>query len=223
MVRLQTSERGALNALLIPLVLVSLLFVLSIVFGIFAYTSMQDYKQNSDDKVATAVQTAVQKEDAKKAADFAEEQKKDTKTYSGPAAYGSIQVQYPKIWSAYVIEPSNENGTLDAYFNPNFVPSTVSQTNSFALRVKVINQSYASVLQTLQGSIKAGKLTATPFAFPKVPTAVGTKLSGDIQPSKPGTMVVMPLRANTLEVWTDGNASLPDFEKYILPNLSFAP
>jgi hypothetical protein len=223
MVRLHTTERGALNALLIPLILVSLLFGLSLVFAIFAYGSMQDYKNNSDDKSAAAVKVAVEKEDAKKAAQFAEESKSPLKTYSGPAAYGSIQVQYPKTWSAYVIEPSGENGNLDAYFNPNFVPSTVGETNSFALRVKIVNQAYATVLQSLQGSIKIGKLTATPYAFPKVPTAVGTKLSGDIQPNKQGTMVVVPLRANTLEVWTNGSASLSDFENNILPNLSFAP
>jgi hypothetical protein len=223
MVRLKTSERGALNALLIPLVLVSLVFVLTLVFAIFAYGSMQDYKTNSDQKSAAAVQTAIQKEDTKKAAEFAEASKSPLKTYSGPAAYGSLQVQFPKTWSAYVKEPTGGDGTLDGFFNSGFVPSTETDSNSYALRVKILNQAYASVIQTLQGTIKNGKLTATPYAFPKVPNTIGTKVSGAIQPTKQGTMVIVPLRANTLEVWTEGTAGQADFDNFILPNLSFAP
>jgi hypothetical protein len=36
-------------------------------------------------------------------------------------------------------------------------------------------------------------------------------------------MILVPLRANTLEVWTEGTAAQADFDTNILPNLSFAP
>jgi hypothetical protein len=223
MVRLQNNERGALNVLVIPLVLVSLLLVLSLVFAIFAYTSMQDYKNNSDKKAAAAVAAAIEKEDAKKAAEFAEASKSPVKTYSGPAAYGSVQVEYPKTWSAYVLEESNGSSNVDGYFNPNYVPNVSGQTSSFALRVRVVNQAYSAVLQAMQSRIKTGKLTATAYAFPKVPTAIGTKLSGEIDANKQGTMILVPLRDNTLEVWTEGTGAVNDFNTYVLPNLSFSP
>jgi hypothetical protein len=209
--------------LLVGLIVVSLLFVMSLVFGIFAYGSMQDYKNDSDEKSAAAVATAIQKEDAKKAAEFAEASKSPVKTYSGPAAYGSVQVQYPKTWSAYVVEQANGSPAVDGYFNPNFVPNVTAQSSSFALRVRVVNQAYSASMQALQGKVKSGRLTATPYAFPKVPTAIGTKVTGELESNKQGTMILVPVRANTLEVWTEGTASLPDFNTYVLPNLSFAP
>jgi hypothetical protein len=216
-------ERGVMNALLIPLVVLILLLLGTAVFAVMSFSSMQDYKNNSDEKSAAAVAEAIKQEDAKKTAEFAEQSKSPLKNYSGPAAYGGVQVAYPKTWSAYVIEQSNGSNNVDGYFNPDFVPSTSSQTSSYALRVKVIGQSYAQVMQTLQSSIKIGKMTAQPYAFPKVPDVIGTRLSGEIAANKQGTMVIVPLRANTLEVWTEGTGGKADFDTYILPNLSFSP
>jgi len=223
MVTLHRDERGALNGLVLPLIVVSLLLVVTLVFAVIAYSGMQDYKSKSDEKSAAAVSAALKTEDAKKAAEFAEESKSPVKTYNGPAAYGSLHVDYPRTWSAYVIEQDSASNSVDGYFNPGFVPSVNSQTSSFALRVKVLGQSYASVLQNFQSNIKAQKVTASPYSFAKVPGVIGMKLTGQVAPNKQGTMIVVPLRANTLEVWTEGTSALPDFEKYVLPNFSFSP
>lgn len=223
MVRLYKNERGIMNALLLPLIIVGLLLVGALAFAIYAFSGMQDYKNNSDEKSAAAVTAAVKVSDAKKEAAFAEASKSPLKTYSGPAAYGSLQVPYPKTWSAYVIEQAGSGASVDAYFNPNFVPSTNVTTNTFALRAKISNQAYASVLQTYQATIKNGKLTAVPYAFPKVPNTIGTRLTGEIQSGKQGSMVIVPLRDNTLQVWTEGSSAVTDFETYVLPGLSFSP
>lgn len=223
MIRLQTDQRGAMNALLLPLVVAGLLLLLSIVFGFWAYGQMNDYKTNTESKITEAVTDAVKKADAKKTIEFAEQSKNPLKTYSGPAAYGSVQVQYPKTWSAYVAEQTSGTTNVDGYFNPNFVPSVTASSSSFALRVRVLGQSYATVMQTFQGVIKGGKLTATPYSFAKVPSIIGTKLEGQIATGKQGTMIVVPLRANTLEVWSENSTTVNDFNTYILPNISFAP
>lgn len=223
MVTLQRNERGVMNVLLLPLVVVGVLLVFCLFFAVYAFSGMQDYKTNSDQKSAAAVAAAIKKEDAKKALEFAEESKNPLKTYNGPAAFGSIQVQYPKTWSAYVVEQNNAASSVDGYFNPNFVPATTALSSSFALRVKVLGQTYASVMQSYQGMIKTQKLTATPYAFPKVPNVIGTKLTGEIIQGKQGSMVVVPLRASTLEVWNEGTTTTADFEKYILPNFLFSP
>jgi len=62
--------------------------------------------------------------------------------------------------------------------------------------------------------------------LPKVPSVAGTRLSGQIFSSSkaaPGTIVLVPMRDKTLEIWTESNDYLPDFNTYILPNLSFSP
>src|SRR4051794_28439176 len=96
------SEAGAINALLLPLLVALLLLVGVAVFGVWAFGSRQDYKDNVDAKIATAVASAKVDEDKVKDAQFAEESKNPLKTYTGPAAYGSVTINYPKTWSGYV-------------------------------------------------------------------------------------------------------------------------
>jgi hypothetical protein len=48
-------------------------------------------------------------------------------------------------------------------------------------------------------------------------------LSGQIAQQQKGTMVILPLRDKTLEVWTESDAYLSDFKNYVLPNLTFSP
>lgn len=223
MISLHREQGGELNALLVPLVLVGLLFLLTAVFGVWAYGQMSDYKDNSDQKSAVAAEAAIKKEDAKKAAEYNEQSKNPLKVYTGPAAYGSLHVEYPRTWSAYVIEQTIDSKNVDGYFNPNFVPNVSDDSSSFALRVRVLGQSYASTMQAFQGAIKNNKLTATPYSFVKVPNIVGTKLVGQIVPNKQGTMIVMPLRASTLEVWTETSDGATNFNTYVLPNFSFSP
>jgi hypothetical protein len=52
------SQSGAINALLLPLLVALLLLVGVAVFGVWAFGSRQDYKDNVDAKIATAVTAA---------------------------------------------------------------------------------------------------------------------------------------------------------------------
>jgi hypothetical protein len=142
----------------------------------------------------------------------------------GPDAYGSVKVSYPKTWSAYV-DTTNSSQPLDAYFHSGYVPSTESQ-ETYNLRVQVNAQSYSAVLAQYAGQLQSGTVTAAPYSLPKVPNVVGTILTGQVlldNPTGTGTMILLPLRSTTLEIWTESNDYLPDFDTYILPNLSFSP
>jgi hypothetical protein len=217
-------QRGEGTAMLISLVLVVLLLIGVSGFAFWAFSGRQDYKDNVDAKIQDATAAAVKAEDAKKAAEYAEASKYPLKTYSSPSAYGSLQVQYPKTWSAYVVEQSDSSDKpVDGYFQPNFVPSVQNNDNAYALRVQVSSQSYATVMQTYQFLIKQGKAHATPFAFPKVPNVVGTRIDGQISVSKQGSVIVVPLRANALIISTEANQYMGDFNTNILPNLTFSP
>ncbi len=201
--------------------------IIALVFGGWAFKGRQDYKNNVDAKIAAAVTVAKQQEGTAKDAQFAEAQKSPLRTYNGPQAYGSLVVMFPKTWSGYVDDSgSNNTALVDGYFANSTVPSITDTNSIFALRVQVIAQSYSQTVQAINQSLTGPQVaatTVTAYSLPKVPSQVGVKVSGQISDSKTGTMVVLPLRDKTLQVWTEGSQYLNDFNTYILPNLSYSP
>jgi hypothetical protein len=221
------NQNGAVNGVVISLIFTILLLLGAIIFGAWAFSSRQDYKENTEGKVNLAVQAAVQQNSAKKDKQFAEDAKKPLKTYNGPEAFGSLIINFPKTWSGYVNATGTNNsgtGGLDSYFAPGVVPPVSDQSSVFALHVQVLNQSYSQVLQSFTSQQQNGKITISAYALPKVPKAVGVKITGQVS-NRPTnvTMVVLPLRSQTLEIETDGTQYLNDFDTNILPNFSFSP
>jgi hypothetical protein len=219
------SQAGEINVLLIPLVLITLFFVGATSFAYWAYSERLDYKNNSDKKVAVAVAQARKDEDIIKDKAFVEAEKQPLTGYDGPEAYGSVHVDYPKTWSVYIHSAANGTQPLDSFFNPRFVPSVQDQNSVFALRVQVLQQQYTQVVNSFSNGVKQGTLTVTPYSLPKVPQATGVRADGILHPGKKntGSMVVMPLRDKTIEIWTENAQSINDFNTIILPNLTFQP
>ena len=219
-----TGEQGSTNVLLIPVILLALLFIGTAGLAFWAYGGRQDYKNNSDAKVAAAVAINKQQVQAADAKQYAEAAKNPLKTYVGPDAYGAVHVQYPRTWSSYV-DTSDSSTPLDAYFHADYVPS--QQANqTYNLRVQVVAEPYTQVMSQYSSYVSNGKLTAAPYSFPKVPSVTGTILNGQILQTPnaaPGTMILLPMRDKTLKVWTESTSYLPDFNTYILPNLTFSP
>jgi hypothetical protein len=217
------NQNGEVSGLAISFIATVLLLIVALIFGVWAFQSRQNYKNNVDTQVSAAVASAKQTEDNVKNAQFAEAAKQPLKTYTGPEAYGSLVVNYPKTWSGYVDDTGTGNSVVDGYFSPGVVPAVNAQTSVFALRVQVINQAYSQVLQSLSSQQQAGSLTITAYSLPKLPKVVGVEASGAISSQINGTMVILPLRSNTLEIYTEGNQYLSDFNTSILPNFSFSP
>lgn len=217
------NQRGAINVLLTPLILLVVLFLGSAGFGIWAFTSRADYKNNSDQKAVAAANKAIEDTKAADAAKFAEEAKKPYDTYIGPAPFGNVTINFPKTWSAYITETERGSTPISAYFNPKFVPSITDQDKTFALRVELIQSTYESVLDQFKGKLEQGQVTITPYTLAKVPSVVGSHIEGQITVKKQGTMIVMPLRNMTLKIWTESNDFKGDLDTHILPNLSFIP
>jgi hypothetical protein len=218
------NERGAINILLVPLILAVLFFVAALGFGFWAYGSQQDYKNNSDQKVAVAVQEAITATQETDAAKYAEEAKKPYDQYIGPAAFGNITLNYPKTWSAYVQEDESGNKPINAFLHPKVVPDTGEKDNAFALRIELVQDSYDQVTESFKGALSASKVSLEPYKLAKVPSVVGSRIEGQITSTKQGTMVILPLRNMTLKIWTEDNANFKgDLDTHILPNLSFVP
>ncbi len=217
------NQDGAVSGVAVSLVFCIIFLLGAIGFGAWAYSSRQDYKDNSDQKSAVASAAAVKQEDAKKDKQFAEDYKKPLKTYDGPDETGSLHVEFPKTWSGYVADSSSSsNATTDGYFAPGVVPSKDDQNSVFALRFALLGQPYADVVKSLPGS-QDGTVSVKAYSLPKLPKVVGIQATGKIDNQKDATMVILPLRSQTLEIWTDGSQYLNDFNNYILPNFSFAP
>lgn len=214
------NQDGAVNALLLPLILASLFLIGALVFGVWAFGERQDYKNNVDQKIAAAVTVAKKQEAAAKDSQYAEAAKRPLKTYNGPEQFGSIVLQYPKTWSGYVADGASGSAALDGYFHPNVVPDVGVETNAFALRLQVVDTAYSEVLQDYND---AEGVTITPFSLAKLPKVIGVRINGQIEDQKKGSMIVLPVRDKTLKVYTESDAYLNDFNANILPNLTFSP
>jgi len=219
-------EAGAINVLVFPLIVTIMLLIGAVVFGVWAFQGKEDYKNNSDQKSAIAVTAALKTEDSKKDAQFAEESKNPLKTFVGPSAAGSLKVQYPKTWSAYIDETDANSMAVNGYFYPDFVPAdngSNTTPTAYALRVQVLDQSYGDTLNSYSSQVQAGTLSVTPYALKNVKNVVGSKLDGALTQITNGSMVMFPLRDKTLLIWTEASQFQNDFNTSILPNLSFSP
>lgn len=207
---------------LILFIVAFLLFLGAAGFGAWAFAGRQDYKNNTDQKVAAAVKIAQEETSAANEAEFAEQEKNPLQSYTGPAALGTVSIQYPKTWSAYVSETGTGSKPLDAYLHPDFVPDVRSNVG-FALRIEVVEADFADELKKFERNVKDGTVKASPYTAPNAPDILGARVDGEIIREKQGSMVLLPLRDKTLKIWTEAEQFKKDFNEIILANLRFTP
>lgn len=220
----KSNQSGALNVLLIPLLLVSILFIVAIVYALSIYGKEQDYKNNSDQKVAVAVkaaETLQQKVDAKH---YEEVAKQPLRTYNGPSDFGNIVIKYPRTWSIYADQSGESGNPIDGYGYPGVVPGQGQNgQTAYALRFQVNNNTYDQMVANYQQQVQSNQVTVTAYKPKNIPGVVGVRVTGEIQNNKNGDMVILPLRNQTFEIWTESPNFEQDFNNYILPNFSFSP
>lgn len=207
---------------ILALVITVLLLFATLVFAIWSFGKMQDYKNNSDQKSAAAVAAANSQLKNELQAQFDEQSKSPLKSYTTPAQYGSVKLVYPKTWSAYVVESGNSGTVVDGYFYPDFVPN-ITDKNNYYLRIQMVSTAYTDVLNSFSGAVKQGAVKVSAFAPEQVKgAAAGVKISGQITPEKQGTMIVLPIRDKTLKLWTENDQAAADYAT-VLKNLTYSP
>lgn len=216
--KVTSSEQGAINILLIPLIASIILLLGAMGFGVWAYASRDDYKNNSDQKSAAAV--AVAKEETKSSLEneFLEREKYELKTYQGLPALGSIKFEYPKTWSVYEALTSN---SISLTMHPNRIPS--SPETAYALRVEVVSTNYDKVVDAFSSSVKKGTVRAAAYHMPEMPENLGTRFEGEVEKGKFGVFVAVPLRDKTIKVWTESDQYIKDLDEIILKTFAFNP
>lgn len=221
-----TPQKPPRKWLLVAITL-AILFIGALIFGLWAYQGRQTYKNDADQQAATAVAAAEKLQAQKLRADFDQELKAPYRAYAGPSTYGSVKFDYPKTWSAYIDESSSQE-PLNGFFHPDIVPGTQSGT-AYALRLKILNETYADVVSNLQGQVSDGSLTAAAYMPPKmaeVPSVQpGTRFNGllNSEAKTRGSMVVIKVRDKTLQIFTEAPNYSADFESVVLASLTFAP
>lgn len=194
----------------------------SLVWGFMQHEDMLHYKNEVD--IIVSEEKAKTKEETEKAKEeeFAEREKNPYRSYRGPASYGSVQIIYPKTWSIYSDEKDKGGILVNGFLHPNFVPGVESKT-AFALRVQVIEQDYAEVMKRYITAVRNGKAKVTPYKLPKVPSVIGSRVTGEIERDYQGSGVFLPLRDKTIAIFTLSPAFVKDLNNIILPNASFLP
>jgi len=220
---MRLNKDGFINGLAIAVTLVSLVAILAIVFGAWAYSGKEKYKNKANELIASAVAVEKAKESSILQKQFSIEQQNPYVTYTGPAEYGSVQVSYPKNWSGYVDTSGTNGNPLEGYFEPGVVPAVGSSTSIYALRLEINSNVYSSNLANYTSQQQASNLTINPYSLKQVPSVVGVIIKGGIQPNKQGILIMLPLRSTTLEIWTDSMQYANQFMNQILPSVTFHP
>lgn len=212
----RSHEAGMIHPLVITSVVLAVLTVGLGAFSIWAYLNYQDQKNNVDPKIAAAVATAKQQQTADDQKNFDEQEKLPNRQIIGPVDLGQVKLSYPKTWSVYV-DHSGANNSYEAYFYPLVVPPLSSGT-PYALRISIINNQYESVLGSFNERIKNGNLKASPVSAEGVD---GTRLDGAFTGNVNGAMVLYKIRDKTLEVYTQSQNFMGDFNNTVLKTLEF--
>lgn len=209
--------------LIVALVIFILGFLAMSGFAFWAFAQMQDYKNNVDEKVAAAVDSAVEETKDSKEKEFLERSKSPYKTYKGPGTFGAVELTYPRTWSAAVDENAPGTTTVTGFFHPDFVPGSRSET-AFALRLEIMEQPYEKVLGSYDSDAKAGKVKVSPFKAARVPSVLGARIDGEVVKGFKGSAVLLPLRDKTIRISTYSSQTFgKDFNDVVLKNLIFTP
>jgi len=208
----------------------SVLLVLSLIFGVWAFLGRQDYKNKSDAKVAAATAATKTSQAAADKTYYTNLAKQPYKTFTGPTSYGTITFSYPKNWSAYV-DQTNANEPIDGYFFPDVVPGITSDV-AFPLRVELLASDYTQVVGQYDSQVTEGSITSSAYMPPKMAgvtnAQAGVRLDGAIGQAADGTalngsMVILKVRDKTLQIYTQTTDSLQDFNDVVLASLSYSP
>ncbi len=194
-----------------------LLVIVTIVAVVFAWLYIQKYIEwdaisaNMDAQISTEVAIKVAENTTKMEAEFAEREKFPYENFMGPADYGSFSFQYPRTWSVYIAKDAVNGGDFEAYLNPKEV-NPVSNSTINALRVRIRDTSFDSVVKSYESSLKNGKLT---LRTETVGGVLANIYAGEISNNMRGAVMLLKLRDKTVLLQTDSEIFLDDFYRIL--------
>jgi hypothetical protein len=203
----------------IPVVLFLVVTLLAVGgFAMWAYAELQGYQNNFDEKVTARVAVLEEEISTAKDNELLEREKQPYRNYRGAPERGSVEISYPKTWSAHIIEDRG----LEGYLHPDYVPGLRSGVQ-FAFRMQVLDRTYDQELKSLDSKTRSGAVRVNPYRAPNVENVLGVIVTGEVNTGQDNIMVLFPIRDKTLKIWTESPSFHSDFNNIILANLRFDP
>lgn len=211
--RLTPSQRGEVNLLLI-VTIVLVIFVLIFV-GLFVNSYLKEQRATKElntqkaaayrlgQQAGAKTQKATDEAAAKAAA------QNPYRSYVAPTAYGEFTIKFPKVWSSSVAENLSSTTQVDLIATPDFIKIQPDNKVNYALRVSLIDSTYASVRQAYDQRVKSKKLKALGV---KVSGLDGTRYEGEFKEGKSGIVVLIPVRDKTIVFTTENTKYQAEFE-----------
>ena len=205
------------------------LLLLSLVFGFWAFSGRQDFKNNSDKKAAAAATSAKTQQATIDKASYDAIAKQPYKSFLGSAIYGTVAFSYPKTWSAYV-DQTSQTEPINAYFNPGEVPGIATGV-VYSLRVELTDSDYTQIVDQFSSQVSSGQVKSSAYIPPKMVgvknVQPGTLFAGGLWQNgdsvQQGSMLVIKVRDKTLQIYTQSADFASDFSPVVLSSLTFVP
>lgn len=207
----RNKQQGIANPLFISTVTLAILSALAIAAAIWGIINYVDQKTDVDGKISTAVADAKKEQADSLEAKFTAREKEPNREFVGPEDYGRLTFDYPKTWSVYIKQDVTQSGDYEAYLNPVSVPA-VSDTQQYALRVKIQQMDYDKVISSYSALVKKGDLKSSAVT---VNATNGTRLEGNFTKNIRGSAVIFKIRDKTVTLRTDADTFKPDFDALI--------
>ena len=205
----------------IAIVILSLTTVAFICLFIWILTQYNEVKEDIDGQIQTAVTEAVDDQKLADEKEFNEREKYPYKTFAGPVDYGELTFKYQKTWSVYIASDNLKSGDFEAYLNPSEVESVNSKNSLYALRVKIRDKSFESIVAEYQKAMdkKDANLSVESITLECGVTA--NKYTGTLPNTEfSGYVVIFKIRDKTAIVQTDSIYFEADYNK-ILDSITF--
>lgn len=207
-----------MNPLLIASLLLGLLAAGFAGGFIWAYSNYVDQRDNVNDKVAAAMETAKKEQSEVDDKKLVEALKQPYTQLIGPDDFGRVTLNYPKTWSLYIAQNGSGN-SYEAYLHPGGVQA-VSASQAYAARVVINSTAYETAVSSYSAAVKKGDLKSAPIT---VGNFTGVRLDGKFSATRTGSAVIFKVRDKTLTIATDSTAYSQDFNDVIIKSLNFNP
>ncbi len=208
----RSNETGAASGWMISTISLLVLFLGVGAFAIWAYVNYSEQKGFNDQDIALAQAEAKRDEAKRLEEDFAEREKNPRREFVGPTEYGRLSFDYPKTWSAYVLNDGSDRSRYEAYLHPIVIPPLDQEDSRVALRVLILNEDYEQVIDDYADLVKKGDLRSSNI---EVNGNSGVRLDGAFDKNIRGSMVILRVRDKTVTLRTDADTFRPDFDEVL--------
>lgn len=200
----------------IALVLAILAAIAFAVLFVWKYTEWDKVRTDIDGQIDAAVARAVSENTTRLENEFLEREKSPSKSFAGPADYGSVTFEYPKTWNVYVAKDAANGGNFEAYFNPGEVHAVGSGAVN-ALRFVILDTPFEQVVAPYQAQLAGGQLS---MATRKVGSTFANVYTGTVGENIHGIIALFKVRDKTAAFQTDAMLFANEFYQ-ILDSIKF--